>query len=90
MEAGATWQLLEQSVHIHPTYGRHCQLGTAADWRTCRRAQIWENSLMTTNLQVGDRFPDFELNHDNEPMRLSQFTQPSLMDKKLGSWMATR
>jgi len=40
---------------------------------------------MTTNLQVGDRFPDFELpNHDNEPMRLSQFTQPSLMDKKLG------
>jgi cold shock CspA family protein/peroxiredoxin len=40
---------------------------------------------MTTNLQVGDRFPDFELpNHDNEPTRLSQFTQPSLMDKKLG------
>jgi len=38
MEAGATWQLLEQSVHIHPTYGRHCQLGTAADWRgTCRK-----------------------------------------------------
>jgi dihydrolipoamide dehydrogenase len=21
MEAGATWQLLERSVHIHPTYG---------------------------------------------------------------------
>jgi pyruvate/2-oxoglutarate dehydrogenase complex dihydrolipoamide dehydrogenase (E3) component len=21
IEAGATWQLLEQSVHIHPTYG---------------------------------------------------------------------
>jgi pyruvate/2-oxoglutarate dehydrogenase complex dihydrolipoamide dehydrogenase (E3) component len=21
METGATWQLLEQSVHIHPTYG---------------------------------------------------------------------
>jgi dihydrolipoamide dehydrogenase len=21
MEAKATWQLLEQSVHIHPTYG---------------------------------------------------------------------
>ena len=40
---------------------------------------------MTTNLQVGDRFPDFELpNHDNEPTRLSQFTQPSLMDSKLG------
>jgi dihydrolipoamide dehydrogenase len=21
IETGATWQLLEQSVHIHPTYG---------------------------------------------------------------------
>ena len=21
IEVGATWQLLEQSVHIHPTYG---------------------------------------------------------------------
>jgi len=31
MEAGATWQLLEQSVHIHP-YGRHCR-STAADWK---------------------------------------------------------
>lgn len=41
---------------------------------------------MTTNLQVGDRFPDFELpNQDNELMQ-SQFTQPSLMDKKLGFW----
>lgn len=40
---------------------------------------------MTTHLQVGDRFPDFELpNHQNEWMRLSQFTQPSLMDRKLG------
>jgi len=40
---------------------------------------------MTTNLRVGDRFPDFELpNHDNELTKLSQFTQPSLMDKKLG------
>ena len=40
---------------------------------------------MTTNLQVGDRFPDFELpNHDSELTRLSQFTQPSLMDNKLG------
>ncbi len=39
---------------------------------------------MTTNLQVGDYFPDFELpNHENEPMRLEQFTQPSLMDKYL-------
>lgn len=40
---------------------------------------------MTTNLQVGDRFPNFELpNHNNEPMQFSQFTQPSLMDEKLG------
>jgi peroxiredoxin/cold shock CspA family protein len=40
---------------------------------------------MTTNLQVGDRFPDFELpNHDNELVKLSAFTQPSLMDKYLG------
>jgi len=57
MEAGATWQLLEQSVHIHPTYGEALPACTAAE-RTCRRAQICkENSLMTTNLQVGDRFP---------------------------------
>lgn len=40
---------------------------------------------MTTNLQVGDRFPDFELpNHDNELVRLSSLTQPGLMDKHLG------
>lgn len=40
---------------------------------------------MTTNLQVGDTFPDFELpNHQNELTQLSQLTQPSLMDKKLG------
>lgn len=40
---------------------------------------------MTTNLRVGDRFPDFELpNHDNELVKLSNFTQPSLMDKYLG------
>ncbi len=40
---------------------------------------------MTINLQVGDKFPDFELpSHQNELMQLSQFTQPSLMDKKLG------
>ncbi|WP_346016579.1 redoxin domain-containing protein [Chroococcidiopsis sp. CCMEE 29] len=40
---------------------------------------------MTTNLQVGDRFPEFELpNHDNERVKLSDFTQPSLMDKYLG------
>lgn len=41
---------------------------------------------MTTNLQVGDRFPDFELpNQDNEVTQF-RFTQPSLMDKKLGFW----
>lgn len=40
---------------------------------------------MTINLQAGDKFPDFELpSHQNELMQLSQFTQPSLMDKKLG------
>jgi len=40
---------------------------------------------VTTNLRVGDRFPDFELpNHDNELVKLSNFTQPSLMDKYLG------
>lgn len=40
---------------------------------------------MTTNLEVGDKFPDFELpNHQNELMQLSQFTQPSLLDEKLG------
>lgn len=40
---------------------------------------------MTTNLQVGDCFPDFELpNHDNELVRLSSLTQSGLMDKHLG------
>lgn len=40
---------------------------------------------MTTNLQVGDTFPNFELpNHQNELTQLSELTQPSLMDKKLG------
>lgn len=40
---------------------------------------------MTTNLQVGDRFPDFELlNHENELVKLESFNQPSLMDKHLG------
>ena len=40
---------------------------------------------MTTNLQLNDRFPDIELpNHQNELMRLSQFTRPSLLDKYLG------
>ena len=40
---------------------------------------------MTTNLQIGDRFPDFELpDHQNEPRRLSQFTKPGLLDQRLG------
>ena len=40
---------------------------------------------MTTNLRVGDVFPDFELpDHRNNPRRLSKFTKPSLMDEKLG------
>ena len=40
---------------------------------------------MTTNLQVGDKFPDFQLpNHRNQLTRVSQFTKPSLLDEKLG------
>ncbi len=40
---------------------------------------------MTTNPQVGDVFPDFELpDHRNQPRRLSEFTRPSLLDEKLG------
>lgn len=40
---------------------------------------------MTTNLQVGDRFPDFVLsNHQNDQIQLSRFTQPGLMDQTLG------
>jgi hypothetical protein len=40
---------------------------------------------MTTNLQVNDQFPDFELpNHQNELKRLSQFTKPGLLDQHLG------
>lgn len=40
---------------------------------------------MTTTLQVGDIFPDFELpDHNKRPRRLSQFTRPSLLDEKLG------
>lgn len=40
---------------------------------------------MSTNLQVNDRFPDFELpNHQNELMRLSQFTKSSQLDEHLG------
>lgn len=40
---------------------------------------------MTTNLNVGDRFPDLELpNQDKELIKLSALTQPSLMDQYLG------
>ncbi len=40
---------------------------------------------MTTNLQVGDAFPDFELpDHRKKPRRLSWFTRPGLLDEKLG------
>jgi peroxiredoxin/cold shock CspA family protein len=40
---------------------------------------------MTTNLQRDDQFPDIELpSHQNELTRLSQFTQPSLLDTRLG------
>ncbi len=40
---------------------------------------------MTTNLRVGDSFPDFELpDHRKSLRRLSRFTGPSLLDEKLG------
>ncbi|MCQ3976196.1 MAG: cold-shock protein [Anaerolineae bacterium] len=40
---------------------------------------------MTTNLNVGDKFPDIELpNQEGKLKRLSRFTQPSQMDQKLG------
>ena len=40
---------------------------------------------MTTNLQVGDRFPNVALpNHQHQQIQLSQLTQPALMDQKLG------
>ncbi|WP_017319355.1 redoxin domain-containing protein [Mastigocladopsis repens] len=40
---------------------------------------------MTTNLQIGEKFPDFQLpNHRNEITQLSQLTKPSLLDEKLG------
>jgi cold shock CspA family protein/peroxiredoxin len=40
---------------------------------------------MTTTLQIGDTFPDFELpDHSKRPRRLSRFTWPSLLDEKLG------
>jgi cold shock CspA family protein/peroxiredoxin len=40
---------------------------------------------MTTTLQVGDTFPDFELpDHRDQRMRLSQVTRPGLLDERLG------
>ena len=40
---------------------------------------------MTTNLNVGDVFPDFELpDHRKKPRRLSGYVKPSPMDEKLG------
>src|SRR5436305_2660967 len=40
---------------------------------------------MSTYLQVNDQFPDIALpNHQNEMIRLSQFTKPSLLDQRLG------
>ena len=40
---------------------------------------------MTTNLRIGDRFPDVELpSHEGKPLRLSQLTRPGLLDQKLG------
>lgn len=40
---------------------------------------------MTTNLKIGDRFPDIALpDHNTRPTRLSHYTRPSLMDEKLG------
>jgi peroxiredoxin len=40
---------------------------------------------MTTNLQIGDTFPDFELpDYRRKQRRHSRFTAPSLLDEKLG------
>ncbi|MBF2008545.1 MAG: redoxin domain-containing protein [Chlorogloeopsis fritschii C42_A2020_084] len=40
---------------------------------------------MTTNLQIGEKFPDFTLpNYRNELTQLSQFTKPGLLDQHLG------
>jgi cold shock CspA family protein/peroxiredoxin len=40
---------------------------------------------MTTNLRVGDMFPDFELpDHRKRSRRLSEYTRPSPLDEKLG------
>jgi cold shock CspA family protein/peroxiredoxin len=44
-----------------------------------------EKPPVTTNLRVGDVFPDFELpDHRKNPRRLSRFVEPSLLDEKLG------
>ena len=41
---------------------------------------------MTTNLRIGDVFPDFELpDHRKKPCRLSGYVEPSPMAEKLGS-----
>ena len=40
---------------------------------------------MMTSPQIGEPFPEFELpDHTKRPRRLTQFTQPSLLDEKLG------
>jgi peroxiredoxin/cold shock CspA family protein len=40
---------------------------------------------VTTNLRVGDIFPDFELpDHRKKPRRLSEYVKPSPMNEKLG------
>lgn len=40
---------------------------------------------MTTNLNIGDYFPDFERpNHEDELIKLSSLVQPSLIDRYLG------
>ncbi|MBA2713718.1 MAG: cold shock domain-containing protein [Rubrobacteraceae bacterium] len=40
---------------------------------------------MTTNLRLGDVFPDFELpDHRKQPRRLSGYTKPSPLDERLG------
>ncbi len=40
---------------------------------------------MTTNLNVGDRFHEYELlDHNSRTVRVSYFTRPTLIDEKLG------
>ena len=40
---------------------------------------------MTTNLNLGDKFPDIELpNQEGKLKSLSHFTQPGQMDRMLG------